>query len=667
MAENIPVSERPGDDIPVSSGMNSPTVITAIRAYKKEAADAKKTRMRQNKANMDAYMGLQDWSHKTTGQSREFLPKTAVAVEQFVGFAKRALTQFGAWYDIDFGRDSASPISSAAARRLLDAFLDNLLVNTNREGPFATLLSDGLKTGALESLVVFKIHGHSIEERTFEVEPGQPIIDNDTQEMTQGDEELVTKITNPWRLRIDLVRSGDYFPDPTGRGLYEIHSSEHDLHYVIDRAKEGIYDESVVEEMRVDFQQKEDEARNTRDMGQDDSQPPGFRKRIVLDEFWGTLLDEDGRAVQRNVLCTVANDRWLIRKPTPNPFWHQESPFVATPLIRVPFSVWHKALMDGGVQLNLALNELFNLMLDGGLSSVWGIKQLRVDDLENPGEVSDGIPQGTTLAVKNTLPHGQKVIEKVAEGEIPTDAMAVFEMVTREFTSAALSNELKMGSLPPKQVKATEVVELSQSQAVTLDSIIADVELDLIGRTLRKSWLTVMQNLGDVASDRIIAAIGLDSAFKLATMSPAKRFATFANECRFKVYGLSAVLSKVRDFQKMMALLQAVVSNPVLLQAFFKKYSPDRVLSHLMKSLSVNPEQMARDDEELGKVMQELEELPMFQQLAGGKPGQGGGNAGAGGGGGAGLSAQNTGEPGLPAEINSAGNASSGLAGAGGA
>ena len=229
--------------------------------------------------------------------------------------------------------------------------------------------------------------------------------------------------------------------------------------------------------------------------------------------------------------------------------------------------------------------------------------------------------------------------------------MAIFEALSREFAAAALSNELKMGSLPPKQVRATEVVELSQSQAITLDSIVGDVE-SILQEVLRKAWLTVMQNMDDILASDIVGAIGQDAAFKLAQMGPAERFAAFASFANFSVFGMSALMSKVRDFQKMMALLQAVVSNPILLQAFFKKYSGDRLLSHLMKSLSINPTQMERDEQEIARLGDDLAELPMFQQLAG----QGQQQAGQGGPGG---------ESGA-AEINAAGGPQ-GLAGQGAA
>jgi hypothetical protein len=644
---HTPISSKPGDDVVIGSPNpgGQLTLLNALRAYKREGDDAKKTRMNKNRENMNAYLSVQDFSHKNDGQSQEFLPKTSVAVEQFTGFIKRSLTQFGAYFDIELPIGSKSPISGTAIRALMNCFLDNLLVNDNTFATFPLQVSDGVKTGALESLMIFKIHGNMVADRVFTFEEGD------------GDAKLESEELDNWKLRIDLVDPKNYGKDPTGAGLYEYHTVEKDLHRVIEMADAGIYDKAAVDMIENDFKLEEELVRQRDETGQDDQQKPGFRKKVVIDEFWCSIIDNEGKLVHKNVFCAMANNKYVIRKPTPNPFWHGKSPFVAIPLIRVPFSQWHKALFDDATQINFAMNEIYNLIIDGGISAVWGIKQVRIDDLEDPSQVSGGVPQGETLAVKSSLPHGQKVIEKVAEGEVPGDAMAVLEMLSREFAASALSSELKLGQLPGKQVKATEIVELSQSQAVTLDGIVADIE-QMMTMVLERAWLTILQNIDDLSSDAVINAVGPRVALTLAQMSPAERFTLYANNpCAFKVHGLSSMLSKTRDFQKFMALLQAVTTNPLLFQSFFKKYSPDKVLNIMMKMLGINPERIEKDDMEIMRTDQDFAELQqLLPFLSGGPTGgpqaQGGEQPGTGG------------DP-FTAEIAAVGNPTAGLAGAG--
>ena len=640
-----PVSKLPGDDVPVGGGTGGDlTLLTALRAYKREGDDAKKTRIKKNRENMNAYMSEQDWSHKTDGQSREFLPKTSIAIEQFVGFVKRALTQFGSYYDIELPLGSQSPISGSSIRSLMNCSLEHLLVNDNKFGTFPLQMSDGIKTGALESLCIFKVHGNMYKSDVFFTE--------------SGEQELKSEEFESWKLRIDLVDPKNYGRDPSGAGLYEYHTVEKDLHRVVEMAKAGIYDLAAVKRIEEDFHLSEDKQRQRDETGQDDSQKPSFRKKVAITEFWCSIINNEGEMVHRNVFCAIANDKYLIRKPQKNPFWHGRSPFIAIPLIRVPFSEWHKALFDDATQLNFAMNEIFNLIIDGGISAVWGIKQIRIDDLEDPGQATGGIAQGETLAIKSSVPYGQKVLEKVAEGEVPGDSMAVLEMLSREFAASALSSELKLGALPSKQVRATEIVELSQSQAVTLDGIIADIE-QMMEQVFELAWLTILQNMDDLASNHVLTAVGPRTAFALASMTPEERFTIYANNpCSFKVHGLSSMLARTRDFQKMMALLQAVTTNPLLFQAFFKKYSPDKVLNHMMKMLGINPERIEKDDLELQRLSNDLTELQQLLPFVSGP--QGGGEAAA-----AGGQQSGGGDP-TTAEIAAVGNPTAGLAGAGG-
>lgn len=589
------------------------SVIQAIRQYRDESDMARRSRVHNADRNWEAFLGKQDWSHKQEGQSTEFLPKVPVSVEQIAAMVKRGLIQFGNYFSVDLGGELEGKISSSVIVTFMRAFLDDLWTPGTASGQlntFPLVLSDSVKQALLKNLIILKVHGGVMKQRRFEFD---------------RDEEAKPRLTmqedDRWKLRIDLVRMEDYYPDPTGNGLYEIHRVERDIHQILDGVEQGIYDKHAVDQLLGMSQGRpEDEKLSEQDRNQDETVTPSFRKRVVLDEFWGTLLDVNGRVKHRNVVATVANDRFLIRPPEPNPFWHQESPFVVAPLVRVPHSVWHKALYDHATDLNLALNEIFNLIIDGGIASVWGIKQVRVEDLDDPSQIEGGIKQGMTLAVKQTLPHNAKVLETVAEGDVPNEAMAVFEMLNREFTGAAMTNELKLGALPPKQVLATEVLESSQSQNLMLDGMVSDLENSVIAPVLRKAFLVVLQNAEQIPESAKKAFKGGTQMQLIMDAQPEERFAMFADKLQFKVNGLSSTMTRALDFQKIMALLQAVSVNPALFQVFMQKFSPERALRRLMTSLNVNSEDLEKTPEELANAAQEMQSVAGAAQLLGQGP-----------------------------------------------
>jgi len=659
MAEPAVKGKQPGADEPVGEEEGL-SVIQAVRACFNEAEEGKRQRLAQNRINRDAYFGRQDWSHKQEGQSSEFLPKVSTSVEQMTAFIKRGLMKFGDWYSVDLDQTISQVVSGQQIRSVLNCFLNDLWTGNNNATSIPLVIADAVKMGLLESLMIVKVHGGMVPVRRYAYKKGDMMVPEEGGQPEQS-HDLQMEENMEWKLRIDLVRPEDYYPDPTGNGLYEIHRVERDLHEILDAAEAGVYDTAVVKELiDTDYKRPEDEERSDSARNQPETTTPAFRKRVVLDEFWGTLLNDDGTVAHRNCVCTVANDKYLIRPPEFNPFWHQESPFIAVPLVRVPFSVWHKALYDDASSLNLALNEMFNLMLDGGLAAVWGIKQLRIEDLEDPNQVAGGVRQGMTLAVKQTLPHNADVMKNVSTGNVPQDAMAVFSALDREFTQAALTNELKLGSLPPKQVRATEVVEASQSQAVTLDGLTADIENSFIQVLLYKAWLTILQNADDLPEDAMQSVVDRSVALLLMRASPEERFAMFAGKSKFRVFGLSGTMAKALDFQKMMSMMQAVQMNPMLFQAFMQRFSPEKALRFIMNRLNLNPDDLEKSQDEL---KQAAEEMQRTQEAANMLNPPGGGQA-------AGQSAPGAAAKGgpplgggsqVPAEVNQLTNPKSGL------
>src|SRR5262245_17496616 len=420
---------------------------------------------------------------------------------------------------------------------------------------------------------------------------------------------------------LDLIPPENWFPDPTGRGLYKIHGDlECDLEEIQTMADLGAYDPDVVDQIAADFAAQEYESFRAWSRNQDEASPPSFRKRVVLDEFWGTLLDDSGRAVLRNCVCTIANDRYVIRKPTPNPYWHQQSPFVEAPLIRIPFSTWHKAVQDNAVSLNNAQNELLNLIIDGGYEAVWGVRQLHQDWLEDPTQVQDGIAPGDTLLLRQEVPANAKVLERVTTGGVPQDALAVYNILDREYNAAAMVNDVKMGMLPEKSVKATEIVAAEQHSASTFDGIVKDVEDTLIEPLLWKIWLTVLQFLDDFSASEVIAAIGERWAYVLSSMTPAQRYAQFAGVCQFQASGLSATLARGKDLQKLLAFVDVGMRSPFLAQTFIENYSAKKYLDRILQTMNLDPESLELSPEEKVKQMTQ-----MAQQQAMGMAGQPGG------------------------------------------
>lgn len=588
-------------------------ILNIVRACYKEAEEAKRSRMRKNRENWEVFLGQQDWSHKNEDQSTEFLPKLSTAAEQMAATVKKGLVGFGDWFSVK--APSQSPISGTAIRDVLKYFLREINVGNCEYKDFSVIVSDATKAGLLESLIILKIHGGMVEENYFHAPMGESFV-------VEPDEPINDK-RKVWKLRIDVVPADEYFPDPTGANLYRIHEIEKDYAEVLASAESGIYDLAVVKQIKEDYTLagKPDRKRAAH-KNQNESTKPQFRRKVVIREFWGTMIDEDGSVLERDVICAVANDKYVIRKPKPFPYWHGSHPFVEAPLIRVPGSTWHKAVYDHAASLNIALNEMYNLMLDGAMAAVWGVKQLRPDMLEDPSQVSNGIPPGTTLILAEGAASQQLAFESCITPSVPPDTFGLFQLTDTEFNSSAFTSELRRGNLPNRKTQATEIMASEQGNAVTFDGIIGDLEHEIIEKALKKIWMLVLQNADNMAPEEVVEAVGVDVAFALANLSPAQRFRIFAGY-GFQVDGLSATIAKARDFQKLMAFMQVIGANPLLMQAFFMKYSPDRVLELLLKTLNINPTALTQLPEEEQAMQNRMKYLPQFMQQMGMNQNQG--------------------------------------------
>lgn len=589
--------------------------VQIITTFRDIAKNAKQNRMDLNAENFNVYHLKQDYTDKIKGQSREFLAKQATITEEFTTFIQQGLVDQRKWFSIEkLPGAPQSVITPEIAEKILQYQLE-------KNGIY-NYIGDMIKLGALGSLMISKVGGKYVPVPTYKAES---IVD----EQGKRKFSLKKKIKKKWQLSLGLTRQEDFYPDPTGDGLYIIEEMEMDYHTLLQIAEKNpdSYDVSAVKELQAS-PMLDQRAKKSRETNQNDNLSTN-RKRIKVTEFWGTLVDEEGNVKFENCVCTIANDHIVIRKPEDNPLWHGDHPYVHNPIIRVPKSVWHKALADAPTMHNKALNDLYNLMLDGGMMEAHGIKQIHENWLEDPDQISDGIPAGTTLRLNTTAPPQGKVVEQVATGTVGDNALEMFNITYTELASAYMSNQFRQGVLPDRSVKATEIVASNNALTGVFSGIVKVIETGQMTDLLRKSWLTTIQNLEDFDDPELVDLIGEQAAMQLRSMSPEERFAETATGFKFKVYGLSVVMNKMNDFRKIVTLLQTIGSDPNLMQAFAAKYSMGKLLGEIVKSLDIDVDKIKADEEDPqvvnpqdkgGGSQGDMSQIPQAQAMGRGNP-----------------------------------------------
>jgi len=554
------------------------TLISIYTAYKQQAETARLSRIQQNKVNYDAYHMRQDFSYKQKGQSQEFLPKLSLAVESGANFMQQGLVDMGEWFRV------YPAMGLTEDNMLIKPFeIQKLLLYQLDKAGFMGQMNDLIKLGFLGSLMVAKVHGKYIIKPAYDV----------VTKMENGSykRKLVKKDQKKWQLVIDPVRQQDWKPDPVKPdGLFNMQDTYldwADLEKMGKREGSG-YDMDAIQRLKAGAGITEalQEYEKSRETGQNVNNI-NYRKTIKLTEIWGNFIGNDGSLVWENCQAVVANDLTVIMKPRPIKFWHGEHPYVSTPIQRVPHSVWGKTPMDSAALLNIAINELFNLILDGGLAAVHGIKQVREHWLEDPSQLEDGMAPGTTLRVNTSCPPGMDAFSRVDTTTLPPEALPVYNVLVQEFVTAAMTNDLRMGVTPFHQVKATEIVESSQSNSTMFAAIAKHIEADFIKPLLYKAMLTIAQHYDEIDEKELDSVLGDKRNAEIKAMGPEGIFKELAGQIKFEVFGISETLNKQKEFTKLQAMLQTVSSSPLMMEQFTAKYDFGKLLTEILRSLDV--------------------------------------------------------------------------------
>lgn len=574
-----------------------------------ESRQAKIDRMDLNKDNYEMYQLKHDFSHKKKGQSREVLSKTRNSTEQIKSFFQQALSDLDDWWRVvpTDGSDGTTMLIKPQELQKLTNFM-------LKKADYFGHVGMSCQSAILGALSISKVRGEMVSKPKF--------VTRAEGKGKSYKKNVVAIDEKTWELRFDNIRQEDWYPDPTGSGLFEIDECEMDLHVVKQLAEgdDAIFDKEAVDSLRPWGSADLQEELKARETGQN-AVPSSVRPRVKITEFWGTIVDQaTGDILAENVVVTIANEDTVIRKPTPNPQWHQRTPNVAAALIEVAHSVWGIALMDAGTKHNRSLIEIFNLILDSAMKAVWGIAQLKVDKLDDPKQITDSITWGTTFKVGSSLVPGEKVYEEIVSGNIDPSALNVFNLLTQETLTSMMTNDLRMGATSQRAVKATEIVTAENTITSVFQGMSKNYEEKKIQPELELSWMTIAQNWDLIDQEIFISLFGKERGLQLSQLEPQEVFVQTVNGYRFEVFGISLTLRRQADFRKWTTFLQTIGSSEPFIEAFLQKYSFEKLLGEIMTALDINKDKIANDEPETPPGMpNELPPNPMEQP--GGAPG----------------------------------------------
>ncbi|KKN13113.1 hypothetical protein LCGC14_1009660 [marine sediment metagenome] len=435
--------------------MNKQEEIDYILQLKKEANDATFDRRLAANELWTLYQNKQNYSKKKDWQSKIFVPKIFMSVEQATAIVKRAIMSPRRLFKVNL----VNPDDDVAKDAMKD--VDRTLKRHLKESNFATSYAETMKEAFLVGFGVPKV-------------------------LWEGGLKFVNVPTSK-HFRDPDWQSGSFEPPK-----YDIEEKEMDLSELKDMAKRinddagrSVFNMTEINKIKEDQRDIEHETEERVRRGL--SQHNKTDKRVIIKEFWGTIVDKKTNKVKKKQLRVVANDKWMIRSQN-NPFDHQLPPYIPVVPITYPHrGAWGVSLVEPIVRMQYAYNNIMNLGIDNLNFSVNKIFEYQPSALVNPKSLTQLYP-GKLVAKHTSAP----AIQEVRTSGLGQDSFFVLDLLQSEMQKGTAITEFLLGTAG-KSKTATEA-ELKTAQAQGLfDTIARDLETNSLSPLIQMSFDLLIQ------------------------------------------------------------------------------------------------------------------------------------------------------------------------------
>lgn len=509
--------------------------------------------------NVDLYWNRFDFSKKADWQAKLVMPEVPMYVDRFAAAMRKALVSSGDFFVVEAPFDDERDVADAL-HKLMRLWLDRCGRDAlGHPLGFEAVFEEQMKLGALMmtcAVVTYKGAG-----------------------------------TKKGYVSIDSIDPRTVWLDTSGRNLYRIRRYEIDKQQLMelarleDAAGNPIYDMDEMERLTAGILLKERwENMQLQGSGRYDT---STRITITLDEYICTLISPDGKLIAENVLCVMANERYLIRGPEKNPYWHESDWVVAAPLVTAPLAPYGRAYMENMARLADAYNQLTNLIVDGTYTTALKAFAADPNALDDPTQLAEGIWPNKIFLLADGM-RAQDFMKEIDLGSLPAESIQVWQAIKTELQESAAFSDIGLGQFAPKgRTSASEVTSVQDNSTALMASIANTIEKRLLEPLLTIFWMTGLQHMParDPAAEQAIGEAMYRMIYKQR-----KNFVK-AN-ITFKVSALSALVERTQKLQKMLNMLQVIAQNQQLMARFMQRYSVDRIIDELFQLYDIDPEDL---------------------------------------------------------------------------
>jgi len=338
------------------------------------------------------------------------------------------------------------------------------------------------------------------------------------------------------------------------------------------------------------------------------------RRPVILDEYVATVVGSDGTILADRALMVLANERYLIRGPEKNPFWHGKDWLNYAPLVTAPLSVYGRSYMEDFGSLARTFTELTNMILDAVHTSALNAFAMVPGMLLNPNQAAEGISPNKIFLLEDGY-KAEDFAKALALGNLNPEVVKVWQSIKSELSEAASINEIGLGQFAPNsRTSATEITETQQSSSALIRSVAQTVETRFLDPKLDLIWKTGLQHVS--LSNRALSnAAGEDM---WAAMVQNKR--DFVKRpFTFQARGISNLLANQQQLKTMLSVLSIISQNDILMQAFLKEVDPQKLIARifLLSGIDLTKLTLSKRDQMIQSLAQPMQQA---QQQTQGSP-----------------------------------------------
>lgn len=531
-----------------------------LDSAKQEADSARKPREQMWAESWDLYHNKFSFKGKADWQAKIALSRFAQTVDTWAAIGKRAMLESREFYMVE-GEGNEDKQKAPVIKRLTDLWL--------RLANFVVTFTDALKLGGITDLIPLKVTWPEfvVEEVVFEDSPLSglgPILPRP-----------VFKKKRQSGLKIELLDPFKVWIDPSGRNRYCIEETITDLDQLkgLARRAPDSWDIEAIGRLEFAAEKAVDEYREASRKGLAPKTPPPWRKEIRLTTFWGDIIDETGKVVGYDMTLSVADGRELVGKARPIKSWHKaldkqypnkRGPIIWASLHRIPLSPIGKGFYQDGGTMARWITASLNNVADQTQFAGANIFEVDEDLIADPEQFKNGVFPGKVFLKKGNIAAGRPLIDSKPAGQVNPQSLAVLNTFERIYQNAVGVTDYVSSSSPAKQTPTLGEYQGRQAQALGfMDMMARNLEDQLLEPLLNVVYWLILQYMDDFTTPPVVQALG-PNAIALASMTAPDRYNLLKANIRFKVRGMSVMLAKGEELQKVAMFLQVL---PQLLQA----------------------------------------------------------------------------------------------------